>query len=520
MVRYNHLPESLFAHRLISARSIDLRAILQPVENAGYDCGPRANERCHEGTRVGIINTINDWGPSRKPIRWLNGSAGSGKSAIARSVAHAWNNYGQLAGSFCFFRNSGDQSKASRLLPTVAFQLSISIPETKQAIENAIRSDPSLLHRSIDQQFRKLIVEPIMALCRHPDAPVLIVVDGVDECDDSHLIAQLIEAITDVDFSQFPVRFLFTSRMEERIRIIFHARTTSAITHELSLSSINADQDIRLFLRLQFHSIHHDKRRLMKNIPLPWPSSPELSQIVRIVNGSFIFASTLLKYVRDGLPPPLRLRPIVEAHTGVDDMYKEILTQFWNDNCFQAVFSTIMLLKSPLSVTGLESLLNLGDNRVLFELLKIQSVVLIPDDDEKPVDIVHTSLRDFSTSLQRSEIFCVESSQNHLHITMCCLQVMVTEPEQVFFEGEAAKYASRYWIDHLHIAFKDRDSLYVWYDALVEELELFTRQCLKAWFNTIAITEGPYAITEISQLLEGIPRASRVSLPPMVAYLH
>ena len=216
-MRYNHLLDSLFAHRLISAHSIDLRAILQPVGDAGYDCGPRANERCHEGTRVGIINTINDWGPSREPIRWLNGSAGSGKSAIARSVAHAWNTRGQLAGSFCFFRNSGDQSKASRLLPSVAFQLSISIPETKQTIEDAIRKDPNLLHRSVDQQFQKLIFEPIMALRRQPDDPVLIVVDGVDECDDSDVISQLMKAITSLAFFQFPIRFLFTSRMEERI---------------------------------------------------------------------------------------------------------------------------------------------------------------------------------------------------------------------------------------------------------------------------------------------------------------
>ena len=97
---------------------------------------------------------------------------------------------------------------------------------------------------------------------------------------------------------------------------------------------------------------------------------------------------------------------------------------------------------------------------------------------------------------------------------------MVTESEQVVFEGEAAIYASHYWINHLHLVFKDRDSLYVWYDALVEELELFTRQCLKAWFNTMVNTESPAATEKKSQLLEDILRESRVSLPPMVAHLH
>ena len=361
-----------------------------------------------------------------------------------------------------------------------------------------------------------------MALRRKPDEPVLIVIDGVDECDDSDLIAQLVKAITAVDFSQFPVRFLFTSRMEERIRIIFHAPKTGVMTRELSLSSINADQDIRLFLRSQFHSIHQDERRLMKNIPLPLPSSPELSQIVRIVNGSFIFASTLVKYVRDGLPPPRRLRPIVEAHIGVDEMYEEILTQFWNDDCFQAVFSTIKILKYPISVTGLESLLNLHDNRILFELLKIQSVFLIPDDDKKPVDIVHTSLRDFSSSLQRSGILWVDSSENHLRIAICCLQAMITQSEQFIFEGYAAKYASRYWIDHLYYPFYDEDSPHVRhdFDSLVWKLELFTRRCFQAWFNTAMNTEGPFPSDKKLQLLQAILQKSKVSVAHVVAHLY
>ena len=258
----------------------------------------------------------------------------------------------------------------------------------------------------------------------------------------------------------------------------------------------------------------------MKNIPLPWPSSSELSQIVRIVNGSFIFASTLVKYVRDGLPPPRRLRPIVETHTGVDDMYEEILTQFWKDNYFQAVFSTIILLKYPLSVTGLESLLDFRDNRLLFELLKIQSILLIPDDDEKPVDIVHTSLRDFSTSLQRSGDLCVESAESHLRITMCCLQVMAMQSEQLLFEAEAAKYASRCWIEHLHLTFKTTDSHYVRYDALAEKLELFIGQCFQAWFNTVLNTEGSSATEGKLELLKAILQQSKVSLLFVVAYLH
>lgn len=435
-------------------------------------------------------------------------------------MAQAWDGVDRLAGSFCLFRNSGDQSKASRVLPTIAFQLTISIPETKQAIEDALRRDPNLLHRSIDQQFQKLIVEPIKALRKDSNYPVLIVIDAVDECDNVDLISQLVKAITSTDFSQLPVRFLFTSRIEERIRIIFHEPTTNAMTCELSLSDIDSDEDIRLFLRSRFHSIHHDKRRLMSDIPLPWPSSSELTEIVRIVNGSFIFASTLVKYVRDGLPPPLRLRPIVEAHTGVDGMYSEILTRFWNDDDFRTVFSIVILLMRPLSITELASLLNCSNRQILFEILKVQSILLVRDDDAKVVDIVHTSLRDFSTSPQRSGILCVESAENHLRIATCCLQVMATQSEQVVFKAEPAKYAFSHWIEHLHLTLEYAGSHYVLFDWFVAQLELFTKKGFQAWFNTMLHLHGSYATGDELDSLESVIRDSKVSLPLAVSHPH
>ena len=292
------------------------------------------------------------------------------------------------------------------------------------------------------------------------------------------------------------------------------------MTHKFSLSSINPDWDIQLFLQSQFYSIHHNKHQLMRNIPLPWPLSLELSQIVWIVNGSFIFASTMAMYIRDGLPPPWRLRPIVEAHTRVDDMYREILIQFWNNDYFQTVFSTIIILKCPLSITVLESLLDFGDNRILFELLKIQSVLLIPDDDQKLVDIIYTSLWDFSTSLQQSRILCMESSENQLHVTICCLQAMATQLEQFLFEGEAVKYASHYWIEHLHCTFKDANPRHMQYDSLAEKLELFIRQRFQAWFNTALNAEG-FSVTDYKlELLQAMIQKAKVGLTLVGAHLH
>ena len=226
----------------------------------------------------------------------------------------------------------------------------------------------------------------------------------------------------------------------------------------------------------------------MQNIPLPWPSPQDLDEIVRKANGSFIFAFTLTKYIREGREPPENLRLIVDSHNGVDGMYTEIIQQFWKDVRFPTVFSTIILLRTPLSVHGLASLLNLTISEILIEILKIQSILVIPADNKSPVDVVHTSLRDFSSSKKRSEALFVHTPKNHLVTAERCLEVMSIQSGMVVFKEEATKYASEHWHDHLRLTLEHPDSIYLKYDLTV--LNIFVGQSYKTWFNTILIMGG------------------------------
>ena len=477
----------------MSGSPIDIVSQLNPVINAAYDCGPRANSKCFQGTRVEVVKKIDDWAdsPGDRHLCLLDGPAGFGKSAIARTVARRWNHSKRLVGTFFFFRNSGDQSKGIRLVPTLSYQLTLCMPETKQSIENALIDDPSLLNRSLGRQFQKLITDPISAL-PNPKllrSPMRIIIDALDECDDPDFVHQLIKTITRIDYSKFPVDFLFTSRREEHIRRVFESSSFNHMIYHLSLSNtaFNVHRDIRHFLRSQFSIIYEENPRLMKNIRLPWPSQRDLDAIVRKVNGSFIFASTLTKYIGEGREPPQRLRLIVKRHNGVDGMYTEIIQQFWEDEHFPTVFSTIMLLRSPLSIAELASLLDLTTTEILIEILKIQSILVIPADNMSPVDVVHTSLRDFSISKKRSEMLFVDTPQNHLITAERCLKVISTQSGVVVFK-EAARYASEHWHDHLRLTLEDPDSNYFKYDLPV--LKTYVGQSFEIWFNTILLIGG------------------------------
>ena len=478
--------------------------------NAAYDCGPRADSKCFEGTRVEVVEEIDDWAdsPSDRHLCLLDGPAGFGKSAIARTVAHRWNVSKRLLGTFFFFRNSGDQSKGARLVPTLSYQLTLSMPETKQSIENALIEDPSLLNRPLERQFQKLIIDPILTLPNPKllGSPMRIIIDALDECDDHDFIPQLIETITRIDYSQFPVDFLLTSRREEHIRTIFES---SSFNYSISLSNTAFDvhRDIEHFLRWKFNAIYKKYPRLMENIRLPWPSPRDLDQIVRKVNGSFIFASTLTNYVGGGREPPQRLKLIVETHNGVDGMYTEIIQQFWEDEHFPIIFSTIILLRRPLSISGLASLLHLTVPEIIIEISKIQSILVIPADNETPVDVVHTSLRDFSISKERSGTLFVNSPQNHLITAKRCFKMMSARSGVVVFEEEAAKYASVHWHDHLRHTLEGPDFNYD-----LEVLKIFVGQSFKTWFNTIL---SMYLDDEICNAIEAIIQKAKVG-PPSV----
>lgn len=460
------------------------------MHNAAYDCGARADSRCFEGTRVQIVEEIGEWAErsADRPIGWLKGPAGFGKSAIARTVTHRWDRAKVLAGSFCFFRNAGDQSKATRLVPTLSYQLTLSIPETKQTIEESLVNDPSLLNRELQQQFQRLLIDPILALPRRIQSTMFIVIDALDECDDREFIPQLLRLIASIDYSTFPIRFFFTSRSEEHIRKIFESAMVNHQTYRLSISNVGAYQDIKIFLKAQFDIIYAENRQLMSvaDIKAPWPLASDLDDIVRKANGSFLFAATLTKYIGTGTVPPQRLKIVVDTHTGVNGMYCEIIQKFWNDEHFPTVFSTIMLLEDPLSITELGALLELTGSDILIEVLKIQSILIVPSDDHRPVEIVHTSLRDFSISRMRAGNFLVDIPTNQLFIGVCCLKVMVANPEGVVvFEKDPTRYASSHWHKHLLPTLNSAHSNTLQHDLVLDHLNQFASQAYEAGSNTV-----------------------------------
>ena len=91
--------------------------------------------RCHPDTRVAILTDLEEWaaGPTYNySIRWVSGSAGVGKTTILCTTAENLESRNLLLASFFFWRTRERCNCGEFFIATLAYQIAISIPETRQ----------------------------------------------------------------------------------------------------------------------------------------------------------------------------------------------------------------------------------------------------------------------------------------------------------------------------------------------------------------------------------------------------
>ncbi|RHZ45338.1 uncharacterized protein CDV56_101429 [Aspergillus thermomutatus] len=116
-----------------------------PVAKGAYynSYANQHDDRCLPNTRVELLSQISEWAQSceSKHIFWLNGMAGTGKSTIARTVAHSFDNEGKLGASFFFKRGEADRGNAERFISTVTKDLMTKIPQLVPEVALSLFTD-------------------------------------------------------------------------------------------------------------------------------------------------------------------------------------------------------------------------------------------------------------------------------------------------------------------------------------------------------------------------------------------
>ena len=399
-----------------------------------------------KGTRGAVLDEIELWvNDFRKPpIYWLSGLAGTGKSAIARTIAERMFAEGRLGASFFCSRDFEDRSDLKFIFPTLAIQLAYKYTEFRSAFVQSVRSNPGISRGSLYNQAEKLVVRPLRELA----TSTVIVIDGLDECKDDEPASAILSIIGQF-VSQIPkVKFFLAGRPERRIREGFRLPLMVELADIFVLHEVESsrdDSDIRRFFRSKLLELA-DRRGELGN----WPTREHLDLLCERAAGSFIYATAAVKFIGHGnndlrgrldrtLPShddnTHRGKDRFEANSVLDSLYTSILQEGFgngdpeNDRKVRSVLGAVVLAVNPLSPSAIATLLEFDMEDVSTLLSSIPSLPSLPmlwGDTDCPAPPLHRSFADFIVDPTRctNQRFRVSPPDHHLPLLMGCLKLM------------------------------------------------------------------------------------------------
>ena len=457
------------------------------AHGAGYLHGNRRG--CLKGTRECVLREIENWTKDfkRNPVFWLNGLAGTGKSTIAQTIAERIFADGLLGASFFCSRGVEDRSNLQLIFPTLAFQLAQTYPHFRSHLIPLLKSNPDVIHESLQDQMQKFLVKPLQSA----EISTVIVIDALDECRDEESESAILFVLGKL-VSMIPrVKFFVTSRPEAHILSGFRGSLLKGSTHVFILHDVQpctVDSDIRHFFKHELSKLAQIRSGMDG-----WPDDEHLSSLCQRAAGFFVYAVATVNFLKHRFKHPSdRLEIIMRSpestihegkvelkvYTSLDSLYMSIIQEAFHKNdegddaMVRSVLSAVILAVNPLSPSTVATLLGFECDTVMLLLGSIQSLLVLDNDIDHPVQPFHKSFPDFIKDSTR----CTDprfyiSPAHHNELVLCCLKLMDGSlkknicsipdyalnsevgdlPKRAEYGGiqGALKYACRSWHKHL-----------------------------------------------------------------------
>jgi hypothetical protein len=415
-------------------------------------------------------------------IYWLNGAAGTGKTTIAMTIADIVSKDPTIfsASFFCSRRTEG-RSDAKLIFPSLAYSFARRDMRLRNMIIEVINDSPDIGHALAEEQMSRLLIGPLRR--KGSKQPVLLILDALDECTGGRapetILSALASGIQSVPFLKVFVSSRPTAATNDAFGDeVLRQRREVFVLHDVDKDVVDADIRDYMIERLTKKAA---RRRL--NVS-PWPPPELMDKLVRMAGGLFILASTLCEFIEARGDLEFRLKEIAarptNEYTGIDDLYREILecaiSHFPDrqtiDHC-RWIIGTTVLLRVPLSSRDLGQILHLPSKHIQGILGDFQAVLLVPDELEGSIRILHASFQDFIATQGRClPAMYLEPTLQHRVVALRLLEIMMDGLKRnmsylIRFKlgGEEdlpslLRYACRYWADHLSLAtVQDADGL-------------------------------------------------------------
>ncbi|KJA20388.1 hypothetical protein HYPSUDRAFT_217073 [Hypholoma sublateritium FD-334 SS-4] len=423
------------------------------VATSAFDSADRVDApKCHPNTRKAVQDDIMGWILQTVTrvqwMLWLNGAAGAGKSAIARSIVALCLAQNIPIARFFFFRTDSTRNTIRPVVATLVHQLIRQIPDLLAIFIPRIQSDPLIFTMSLETQLQYLIFEPLRELHHESTLTrVVLLFDGIDECDSDENQTELVHLIANFLRSRdLPVIAFFGSRAEYQLKQIFRSDDVSTSLLQLALDNdYLSDADIRLFLNDKFTQIKttHSLNHLLSET---WPNPDHVEEIVDKSSGQFIYASVVVNFLLSPRRNPAQQLEIIRSlrPTGnltpfaqLDALYRHIFSRIEDiDRTFLILAWNIfgdfqlrpLIQKFPI----------INDIPVL--LADLSSVLVCKGCS---IRFLHASLPDFLLDKTRSQGYFLDKRIWCTHISVHCFSAMSVQrlPALVVITSAFLQYA-------------------------------------------------------------------------------
>ncbi|KAL4906329.1 hypothetical protein BDW74DRAFT_177343 [Aspergillus multicolor] len=183
--------------------------------------------RCLEGTQTKTLTQVQEWSEEPgKPVFWLQGMAGTGKSTISRTFAAALQDRKRLVSgtplpdsmrlgaSFFFDKTKAEGNNANGLFTTIVRSIASVVPSLHDYLCAALESNENIQNQSLENQWKKLILEPLRQL--QYDLPseltLVVIIDALDECEPQSDCKKLLSLLCGIKGLQaIDLQFFITS---------------------------------------------------------------------------------------------------------------------------------------------------------------------------------------------------------------------------------------------------------------------------------------------------------------------
>ena len=480
-----------------------------------YAFGARyAKEKCClPGTRESVLGEIcdvlNNPAEDAPRVCLLTGVAGSGKSAVAHTIARLYDGQERLGSSYCFASTDVARRNPQNFFSTIARDLCGHDPQYESALWEIVKGNRALrTSTSPSEQVERLIIEPSARL--HAIGPLVVVVDALDESGNADDRQQLLDALSrHIADGKLPtnLRFLIATRPENDILNALPSGPQVVRIHLGDVPEAVIDEDIEKFIH---HSLHQ-----YTELDSSWPNGDWRRLLVQHSQHLFQWASAACKFIRgssaNGLDLCEWLQILLKSNNSggvqppLDRLYRTILEQQFPlhvaQRQFHDVMAVVLALSEPLSLASLTVLFR-GGLKVRDIIEPLGSLLDGAHDEDKPIWPLHTSFRDFLLDEARSSSFHIQILPQHSLILrgalLACMRDLLkfnicdlkdsrlrntAVPDLIHQVNKAIphhlSYACQYWMDHLqHANFTPE---------LLKEVTLFFKDFFPYWVEAISL---------------------------------